>query len=76
MKPDVVFLISDGSFQSSLNPQGIPWTDFKKASDSVKDASDDACRFNFITFEANEEDTKELKRISSRNGGKIVELKK
>ena len=76
MKPDVVFLISDGSFQSSLNPQGIPWNDFKKAADSVKDASDDPCRFNFITFEASEEDTKELKRISNRNGGKIIELKK
>jgi hypothetical protein len=76
MKPDVVFLISDGSFQSSLNPQGIPWNDFKKAADSVKDADDDACRFNFITFEANEEDTKELKRISNRNGGKTIELKK
>jgi Mg-chelatase subunit ChlD len=76
MKPDVVFLISDGSFQSSLNPQGIPWNDFKKAADSVKDASDDPCRFNFITFEASEDDTKELKRISNRNGGKIIELKK
>lgn len=76
MKPDVVFLISDGSFQSSLHPQGIPWNDFKKSADSVKDASDDACRFNFITFEASEEDTKELKRISNRTGGKTIELKK
>ena len=76
LEPDVVFLISDGSFQSSLNPQGIPWTDFKKAADSVKDASDDLCRFNFITFEASEEDTKELKRISNRAGGKTIELKK
>lgn len=76
MKPDIIFLTSEGSFQSSLNPQGIPWNDFKKAADSVKDASDDAYRFNFITFEASEEDTKELKRISNRNGGKTIELKK
>jgi hypothetical protein len=76
MKPDVVFLISDGSFQSSLHPQGIPWTEFKKATDFVKDASDAPCRFNFITFEASEEDTKELKRVSSRTGGKTIEINK
>jgi hypothetical protein len=75
MKPDVVFLISDGSFQSSMHPQGIPWNDFKKAIDEVKDAKDHPCRFNFITFEASEEDLKELKRIASRAGGKTVELK-
>jgi len=76
MKPDVVFLISDGSFESSLHPKGIPWSDIKKAVDSVKDTDDDPCRFNFITFEASDEDAKELKRISGRSGGKTVELKK
>jgi len=76
MKPDVVFLISDGSFQSSLHPQGIPWNDFKKAADAVKDDDNAPCRFNFITFEATKEDSKELKHISNRNGGKTVELKK
>lgn len=76
MKPDVIFLISDGSFQSSLHPQGIPWSDFKKAADTVKDTRDNQCRLNFITFQAKEEDTKELKRLSSRTGGKTIELKK
>jgi len=76
MKPDVVYLISDGSFESSLNPKGIPWSDFKKAVDSVKAPDGDTCRFHFITFQASDEDSKELKRISGHSGGKTVELKK
>ena len=77
MKPDVLYVISDGSFQ--WKPTGtidnIPWNDIKKILDgSLQEGQ--KCVVNFIAFQPKDEDLKELKRLSSRSGGKTVELKK
>ena len=77
MKPDVLYVISDGSFQ--WKPTGtidnIPWNDIKKILDgSLQEGQ--KCVVNFIAFQPKDDDLKELKRLSSRSGGKTVELKK
>lgn len=76
MKPDVIFLISDGSFQwrPTGNQADVPWNDLKKLVFGPLQEPDE-CKINFITFEAKDEDRKELKRISARTGGKTVEMK-
>lgn len=77
MKPDVIYVISDGSFQ--WKPEGkiatIPWNEIKKLADGPLQDSQ-KCVLNFIAFQPKEDDIKELKRISGRSGGKTVELKK
>jgi hypothetical protein len=77
MKPDVIYVISDGSFQ--WKPTGtidnIPWNDIKKILDeSLQEGQ--KCVVNFIAFQPKDDDLKELKRLSSRSGGRTVELKK
>ncbi len=73
MQPDVVFLISDGSFQ--FRPQGqlvdIPWDNTSNAVKAVAGAT-----FHFIGFEMRDEDRREMKRIISRTGGRMREIKK
>jgi hypothetical protein len=77
MKPDVLYVISDGSFQ--WKPTGaidnIPWNDIKKILDgSLQEGQ--KCVVNFIAFQPKDDDLKELKRLSSSTHGKTVELKK
>jgi len=77
MKPDVLYVISDGSFQwkATGNIDNIPWSDIKKILDgSLQEGQ--KCVVNFIAFQPKDEDLKELKRLSSRTSGKTIELKK
>lgn len=76
MNPDVLYVISDGNFQSRADGTNktIPWEDVKKAFNQNFPKSFN-CRINFITFQATKEDAKELKFISSKFGGKLVEIK-
>lgn len=76
MKPDVIFIISDGSFQWKAGGGSgtIPWTVVKKRITENLCKSGD-CKVNFIAFEAESDDTKEMKSISQRSGGKMIELK-
>ena len=77
MKPDVLYVISDGSFQwkANGNIDNIPWSDIKKILDgSLQEGQ--KCVVNFIAFQPKDDDLKELKRLSSRTSGKTVELKK
>ena len=76
MKPDVIFIISDGSFQWKAGGGSgtIPWKVVKKriAENLCKSGE---CKVNFIAFEAKSDDTKEMRGISQRSGGKMIELK-
>jgi hypothetical protein len=76
MKPDVIFIISDGSFQWKARGSSgtIPWKDVKKIFTENLCKSGD-CKVNFIAFEAKDEDSREMKNISQRSGGKMIELK-
>ncbi len=75
MNPDAVFIITDGSYTSKDHPKGIPWDELRKAAEQVKDIDGKRAKINVIAFEADEEDLKELRRISKGSGGNIRELK-
>jgi len=76
MKPDVIFIISDGSFQWKAGGGSgtIPWKEVKKIFTEDFYKSPD-CKVNFIAFEAKDEDSREMRSISQRSGGKMIELK-
>ena len=76
MKPDVIFIISDGSFQWKAGGGSgtIPWAIVKKRiAENLCKAGN--CKVNFITFEAKTEDAREMRSISQRSGGKTIDLK-
>jgi hypothetical protein len=76
MQPDVIFLISDASFQ--WKPGGsiadIPWDDLKKIVRGSLQASGE-CTINFIGFEMKQEDRREMGGIVRSTHGKIREIK-
>lgn len=76
MKPDVLFIISDGSFQwkPDASLADIPWPQIEKI--CLGPLRDSGCKVHFIAFQAKDEDFKKLRSIASRTGGKSVELKK
>jgi len=79
MQPDVIFLISDGSFQ--WKPPGnkkswgedIPWKEIKKYTDGVLQAAT-GCKIHFIGFEMKPEDKREIGSIVRKSGGKLREI--
>ena len=76
MQPDVIFLISDGSFQwrEDGSPGTIPWSEVKKvAKGSLQGAG--GCKINFIGFEMKPEDRTEAGSIVRPTGGKLREIK-
>lgn len=75
MKPDAVFIITDGSYKSKVHPKGIPWDEIKKVAEQLKDADGKRTKINVISFEAGDEDLKELRKISKGSGGNIREMK-
>ncbi|MCS7009352.1 MAG: hypothetical protein N2035_04575 [Chthoniobacterales bacterium] len=77
LQPDVVYVISDGSFQWRItgNLENIPWKEISTAIDAVQKANPQTrVPFNFITFEAKPEDLKELRPIAAKSGGRIREI--
>ena len=75
LKPDVVFVVSDGSFESEQYSSGIPWKEVKKALLEIKDESGKPARINFLVFEPKDEDLKELRKLASSSKGNIREMK-
>jgi hypothetical protein len=75
MKPDAVFIITDGSYKSKVYPKGIPWEDIRKAAAQVVDADGKPAKINVIAFEAGDEDLKELRRMANTSKGNIREMK-
>jgi hypothetical protein len=73
LKPDVVFIVTDGGFESEQFPGGIPWDDVKRAMDAIEDENGDPAKINFIAVGPEEENLKEMKRASARSGGKVQE---
>jgi hypothetical protein len=80
LKPDVIFVVSDGffssvkgTFQESGSERKIPIEHIRSAAAPLKEID---CKVNFILFEADPEVSRELRRISSMTNGKIVEFKK
>ena len=74
MKPDAVFIITDGDYKSKIHTKKIPWDEIKKAAEQLKDADGKRTKINVISFEADAEDLKELRKISKGSGGNIREM--
>lgn len=80
MQPDVVFLISDASFQ--WKPEGgkknwgenIPWKEIQKCADGALQAAA-GCKIHFIGFEMKPEDKREMGSIVRKSGGNLREIK-
>ncbi|NJK92525.1 MAG: hypothetical protein HC904_12255 [Blastochloris sp.] len=73
MQPDVVFLISDASFQSENHPTQVPW---KELEDVIKkhEKAGNPTRINFIGFEMKADDKREMRSIVRRTEGVIKEI--
>ncbi len=76
MQPDVIFLISDGSFQwrATGSLSDIPWEDVKKIVKGDLQAGGE-CKLNFIGFEMKQVDRSEMGSIARSSGGKLREIK-
>ncbi len=77
MQPDVIWLISDGSFQ--WRPDGglvnVPYPELKRDLETFQGAAGSQVPIHFIGFEMKSEDESEWKRIVRRYGGKLKEIK-
>jgi hypothetical protein len=79
MRPDVVFLISDASFQ--WRPEGgggfknVPYEDIKKAVEALGNGPNGEVPLHFVAFEPKPDDVKEWSRIVRGTGGEFRELK-
>jgi hypothetical protein len=73
MQPDVVFLISDASFQSELNSSQVPWKDVEAVINKYEKTGL-ATKINFIGFEMKPEDKKEMRSIARKTGGNLKEI--
>ena len=76
MKPDVIYLISDGSFQQKTGNRmtTIPWDQLHKLV-KEKFPRTQSCRINFIAFQAKKEDASEMKSLANKTNGRLVEIK-
>jgi hypothetical protein len=76
MKPDVIYLISDGSFQQKTGNRmtTIPWDQLHKLVEE-KFPRTQSCRINFIAFQAKKEDASEMKSLANKTNGRLVEIK-
>ena len=79
MRPDVIFLISDASFQWRPGGAGglsnIPYEEIRKAVDQVSKGSQAKVPIHFIAFEPKADDVSEWSRLVRRTGGEFRELK-
>ena len=79
MRPDVVFLISDASFQWRPGGGGgfknVPYEDIKKAVEALGSGTNGEVPLHFVAFEPKPDDVKEWSRIVRGTGGEFRELK-
>jgi hypothetical protein len=76
MQPDVIFLISDASFQwkATGSIENIPWKEIEKITQGPLQGPE-GCKINFIGFEMKADDKREFSNIIRKTGGKIREMK-
>lgn len=76
LQPDVIFLLSDASFQ--WKPSGpiadIPWKEIEDLATGPLQASG-GCKIHMIGFEMKPEDKREISSIVRRTGGRVREIK-
>jgi len=76
MQPDVIFIISDASFQwrAGGSSGNIPWEDLKKAAKITSPEAGET-QINLIGFEMRPDDKREAGTIIRSTGGKLREIK-
>lgn len=76
MQPDVIFLISDASFQWRVGGSlsNIPWDDVKNIVKGPLQGAE-GCKINFVGFEVKPADRQEIGGIARSSGGKMREIK-
>jgi len=79
MRPDVIFLISDASFQWRPDGGGgfrnVPYEDIKKAVEALGNGTNGDVPLHFVAFEPKPDDVKEWSRIVRATGGEFREMK-
>lgn len=79
MRPEVVFLISDASFQWRPPDAGglvnVPYEEIKKGVKPLEDSPQGRIPLHFIAFQPKPDDAKEWSRIVRGTGGEFRELK-
>lgn len=77
MKPDVIYLISDGSFQQgkAADEDPVNWGDIRKAM-SFTSSTGKKVPINFIAFAPEKADALQMKTIAEQSGGQFSVLAK
>lgn len=75
MQPDVIFFISDASFQSENHSHQVPWDDIEDMFEDYEDKLGKLPKLNFLGFEMKRDDEKEMKRLVRDTDGDIKDLK-
>lgn len=77
MRPNLIFLISDASFQwrEGGGISDIPYDDLRRRIDDLSEELPEEAPIHLIGFAPDDEDVKEWRRILRRTGGEFRELK-
>jgi len=76
-QPDVVFIISDASFQrtkSSGGSENVPWPELRRLVNQLQEESEARVRIHFIGFQVKSADKGEMETLVKRTGGRYQEL--
>lgn len=77
LRPDTIFVISDGSFQQTTDTQRnrtVPADEFSNQLKRHQATGSSATRLFFIGFEMKPEDLNTWRRLSQRTGGRLREI--
>lgn len=80
MQPDVIFLISDGSFQWKVGSTGenainnVPWDEVNKIAKGALQGPE-GCVINFVGFQMKPDDKREAGSLARGTRGKLREMK-
>ena len=71
MEPDVIFLLSDASFQRTVaGSQDVPWDELEDDVDAWQDAREEPARIHFVGFGVDDEDRDRMRSLVRRNRGR------
>ncbi len=73
MQPDLIFLISDASFQWRVGGgiKDIPYDELKKLLKGLQGQLSEPAKMQFLGFQPKAEDVRQWKRLVRRSGGKF-----
>ncbi|MGF1678688.1 MAG: hypothetical protein ACFCUX_05780 [Candidatus Methylacidiphilales bacterium] len=74
LNPDVIYFISDASFQSENHSSQVPWSEVEDVIKNHKREKGSVPKLQFLGFEMKSEDQKEMRRIVRLTDGNIREM--